>query len=76
MEHVPKAQSPYHLKEDLSQNLGVEGHQSPRYKADNQSSKFRVVGKLEEKTRKAGRSVSHGHGQHQEWPGPDSARLV
>lgn len=54
MEHVPKAQSPYHLKEDLSQNLGVEGHQSPRYKADNQSSKFRVV---ETKQRKPGRQA-------------------
>lgn len=76
MEHVPKAQSPHHLKEDLSQNLGVEGHQSPRYKADNQSSKFRVVGKLEQKTRKADRSVSHGHGLHRAWPGPDMARSV
>ena len=76
MEHVSKAQSPYHLKEDLSQNLGVEGHQSPRYKADNQSSKVRVVGKLEQKTRKADRSVSHGHDLHWAWPGPDMARSV
>lgn len=67
VKHVPKAQSPYRLKEDLSQNLGVEGHQSLRYKADNQSSKFRVVGKLEQKTRKADRSVFHRHGQGQTW---------
>lgn len=62
MEYVLQAQGLYHLKEDLSQNLGVVGHQGTRHKADSQYSKARVMGKLEWKIRMADTRMSHGPG--------------
>lgn len=53
---VVQVQAPLCLEDDLSQKLRGVGHQAPRCSADTQCSKFRVVGKLQWKTGKAGRS--------------------
>ena len=53
---VVQVQAPRCLKQDLSQNLRVVGHEAPRCSAGTQRSKFRVVGKPQWKTEKADRS--------------------